>query len=360
MKKYSFTDHPEHKEQLKPWADKWIANAMSTVGMTEIDREICRDAVRRLYAAANLTPPSPERIIFVPSPFVLRFAAGFAAEIWRKRAHATADCASYAATVAATHASTENTTSATDFSTWYVYPGDMRQCADVLGVGVGGLRSARNSYNSWQGGNQWSASDSCISFFRHVAKLPIDYTKWDAWETLSLHSGPRIVHEKFCIISDRPEILLVDDQNRPHCETGPFCRWRDGSALYSYHGARVPARWIEERATIDPAEIIAHENVEFRAAGAAIIGWPRMLSALNSKTIDDSGNEEIGALIELKLPGLKKPGRFLKAMCPRNGLIVEGVPYIDDYGEEIKTALHAQAWRVGDRLSEYLPPEVRT
>jgi hypothetical protein len=163
------------------------------------------------------------------------------------------------------------------------------------------------------------------------------------------------------MISDRPEILTVDDQNRPHNDTGPFCRWRDGSALYSWHGVRVPAMWIEDRANLSPHEVIAHENVEMRAAGAAIIGWPKMLSVLEAKVIDDSGDPDIGQLIELCLPGLDEPGRFLKAECPRNGIICEGVPRVSDIdGLPIKTALHAQAWRIGDPLSDYQHPPQRT
>jgi len=393
---YSFYDHPEHREQLKPWADKWIANAMSTAAMTEEDRVICRDAVKRMYRAANLEPPPDERIVFVPSPFVLRFAAGFASWIWYQRKTGATASATDSATASATHSATNSATasathsatasatdsathsatdsatySATDSATasatdrkdlsqWYIVNGDMVQCATDLGVGIPGLQCAQKAYNMWQGGNQWSAWDSYLSFFRHIAKLDIEYTAWDAWETLSLHSGPRVVHEKFCIISDRPEILTVDEQNRPHGETGPFCQWRDGSALYAWNGTNVPARWIEERSTLDPNEVISHSNVEMRAAGAAIVGWPKMLSVLKAKTIDDSGSSDVGQLIELNLPGLRKPGRFLKATCPRNGIIVEGVPHTDDFGLFIKTALHAQAWRVGLHPSEYMHPEVRT
>jgi hypothetical protein len=212
----------------------------------------------------------------------------------------------------------------------------------------------------WQGGNQWSGYDAYLSFFQSVAELPLDYSAYDHWRALAEHSGPRIMHPDFCMISDRPEALTVDGQNRPHGETGPFCRWRDGTALYSWHGARVPARWIEQRKTLDPNEVIRHANVEMRAAGAAIIGWPRMLDVLQAKVINDSGSPDIGQLIELALPGLREPGRFLKAACPRNGIIVEGVPRIDDFGEPIETALHAQAWRIGDPLSDYIHPEVRT
>ena len=71
---YTLTD--EHRAMLPAWRDKWIANAMSTEAMTERDREVCREAVLGLYAAAKLPPP--KHIVFVPSPFVLAFAGGFA------------------------------------------------------------------------------------------------------------------------------------------------------------------------------------------------------------------------------------------------------------------------------------------
>jgi len=137
--------------------------------------------------------------------------------------------------------------------------------------------------------------------------------------------------------------------------------YRDGWGVYAWHGRRVPADWIENRKTLDPSIIIKHENVEMRAVGAAIIGWPRMLSVLKAKTINKHANPDIGELIELTLPGLSEPGRFLKAECPRNGLIVEGVPRVSDIdGLPIDTALAAQAWRIGDPASEYAHPPRRT
>ena len=109
--KYSLT--PDHRAQLKPWADRWIANAMSTSPMTADDREQCRIAVEQMYALAGKPVP---RVVFVPSPFVARFASGFAAAIWWHRANpnsqlsATLDATS-AATLAATEAATLDATS---------------------------------------------------------------------------------------------------------------------------------------------------------------------------------------------------------------------------------------------------------
>jgi hypothetical protein len=262
--------------------------------------------------------------------------------------------ATWVATRTATRAATD-----ADLSKWYVVPADMRCLASDLGVGELGLRCAAQAWRMWQGGSQWSGYDSYLSFFQDVAKLPIDYSAYRHWRTLAERSGPRIVHPDFCMISDRPELLTVDAQNRPHAEKGPFCRWRDGTELYSWHGVRVPAEWIIHGA--NPAEVIKQDNVELRAAGAAIAGWPKMLSVLKSKLIDDSGSDDIGQLIELKLPGLSEPGRFLKAVCPRNGIIVEGVPRVSDIdGLPINTALAAQAWRIGDPQSEYCHPPQRT
>jgi hypothetical protein len=55
MKKYKLTK--EHEAQLKPWADKWIANAMSTKPMDDHDRDQMRIAIKGLYEAADLAPP---------------------------------------------------------------------------------------------------------------------------------------------------------------------------------------------------------------------------------------------------------------------------------------------------------------
>jgi hypothetical protein len=162
--------------------------------------------------------------------------------------------------------------------------------------------------------------------------------------------------------SERPSEIYLDAQGQLHCETGMAIKYvGTGWGLSYWHGVRVPDDWIANREALDPNVVIKADNVEQRAAGAAIVGWPKMLSVLKAKVIDNSGSPDIGELIELKLPGLSQPGRFLKAHCPRNGIIVEGVPYVSDVdGLPIETAIAAQAWRIGDPQAEYAHPPMRT
>jgi len=151
----------------------------------------------------------------------------------------------------------------------------------------------------WNGGNQWSAWVSYLSFFRHVAKLPLDYAKWNHYESAAIHGGPRIMHPDFCMISDRPEILLVDDQNRPHCDTGPFCRWRDGFSLYSVHGVRVPAWVIETPGKITVKKIESESNAEVRRIMIDKFGQSKYLLASGAVEIH---RDDFGILYRKEIP----------------------------------------------------------
>ena len=409
MRKYSLTK--EHKAQLGPWAEKWIRNAMSTEAMTYKDRDLCRDAIVRMYRAAKLEPP--KRIVFVESPFVLAFAGGAAA--WRCLPEknglgatygatyaATIDCtndatydatidatrdstsyatyddaiigstrgairdatygairdATYAATIDATHdavyaatsyatydatydATIDSTRDATSAAWYKVYippiTKEQREC--VLNV-----------HNMWQGGNQWSAYDSFISFFRHVVKLPIDYTAWDPWETLSLHSGPRIVHADFCMISDRPKTLTVDDQHRPHNEHGPFCEWLDGSALYAWHGTRVPPWIIEKPEEITEQTIMAEQNSEVRRVMIERYGIDRLMCSPHVEKLHQRGDYELlafpdpaeGKIVALKMRCPTTSAVFIHTVPPGTVTVEQALNWkfqTDDYfGNLIKEA----------------------
>ena len=198
-------------------------------------------------------------------------------------------------------------------------------------------------------------------YFKEVCGLAEETKKLSGLWKIAKSAGWWLPHEKICWVSERTCVVNQDENKRIHSSTGPAIAYPDGWSIYAWRGVRVPEQWIMRPESVNPVDVIAAKNVEQRAAGAEILGWPRMLKALNAKVIDDSGNEDIGQLIELSLPGLPEPGRFLKARCPRNGVIVEGVPRVSDIdGKEIRTALHAQAWRIGDSIDDYIHPPRRT
>jgi hypothetical protein len=181
------------------------------------------------------------------------------------------------------------------------------------------------------------------------------------WGRLSQSVGWWAPWDGICFVSDRPRSVHFDNGRRLHNEFGKAVEYSDGWGVSAWHGVQVPDEWIANRDTLDPAEVLKAQNVEQRAAGAAIVGWPKMASKLKRKIIDGDPDTDIGALIELTLPGLREPGRFLQAVCPRNGTIVEGIPRVSDIdGLPIETVIAAQAWRVGDPQSEYEHPPVRT
>jgi len=482
-KKYSFKDHPEHKAKLTEWCDQWIANAISTKPMDDNDKAQMRIAIKGLYESAGLTPPPEHRIVFVPSPFVARFAGGFAAAIWWQRknpnnklttdaatrdatddatyaatrdatyaatdaatrdaTHAATRDATYAATHAATRAATDDATSAaTDDATYaatrdatrdatYAATDDATYAAtrdatddatraatyaatyaathaatraatddatdaatraathaatraathaatrdalsskkpnnnwfnlDVsvminlstkLGVGKFGLACAADAWRMYQGGNFWSAWDSFLSFFRHVAKLDIDYSKYQYWEMAARHGGYRIMHPEFCIVSDRPEILKVDDRNRPHGEKGPFCKWRDGTALYAWHGTRIPAEWMDNPASLTPQIALTWPNIEQRRAACEIIGWARILKELNAKTIDKDPNPQIGELLEVDLPDIGKE-RFLRVLCGTGREFAIPVS-LYEYNTARECNAATYGWTKGQPIENFIP-----
>lgn len=447
-KKYVLTD--EHRAELPAWRDRWISNAMSTKPMDEEEMEICRKAVIGLYEAAGKKAPPLERIVFVPSPMVLRFAGGFASAIWHMRktgfkpANATnaaandatnavtndaaraatndatsaaTDAATYAATndatrsatydaayaatndatndatYAATRAATEAATNAAAYAatidatydatyaatnaaasaatidatnaatrliplarSWFQF--DLPAVVKVsveFNLGKLGIMCAERAYNLWQGGNQWSAWASYLTFFRHIAKLEIDYSKFDHWEQLALHSGPRIMHEEFCMISDRPTKLLVDSENRPHCDTGPFCEWSDGTKLYSIHGMRVPAELVETPADkLDAREWLKEENTDWRRIAFQKIGINKVVEQLGAEVVD-AFECPVGGKYELLMLdiGLDSKRPFLKMRSPSiDAHHIEGVR------PGITTVKEALAFRNGTKT--YIQPGALT
>lgn len=169
-------------------------------------------------------------------------------------------------------------------SRWF-YSNIYAKIVKALGSDTG-ILCVRRAYGFRNGGNQWSGWVAYLSFFRHIVKLPMDYSKWAHYETAAELAGPRYMHSKFCIISERPTVLLVDEDNRPHCETGPFCEWADGTKLWAWHGVRVPGWVIEHPENITIEDVANETNEEARRVLIERMTPARYLAESKAKIID--------------------------------------------------------------------------
>lgn len=195
----------------------WTRRAFRT---EPIDRDEITRAIIDLYAAAGLKAP---HVVIVPSPLVMAVAGSFAAAIWyaRKHGRALASRASRDATDDATHAEGRA-------------PGWARALAHEIAPDLADFMLACVPlwYRPYQGGNMWAAWECYLTSARDILGLRLPaHEKYDAWERAAIHGGYRYMHEEFCMVSDFPEVLEVDAQNRPHCDSGPSHRWRDGWSL---------------------------------------------------------------------------------------------------------------------------------
>lgn len=263
------------------------------------------------------------------------------------------------ATVAATRTTdfdtTRDATEAALFDASNAATGDLERaaaqaCRDLAGwLGIG---CARRWHSAYQAGNMWPRPDCDLTAARDIFGLGIP-PQYACWEQAAIHGGFRVLHPEFVMVCDFPEVINVDAQGRPHCETGPSQRWRDGWSLYHWHGVRFPAEWIEDRASLTAKKALARPNIEQRRVACEIVGWANILRELDAKTIQRDDDPEIGELVEISIEGRRV--RFLKVRCGTGREFALPVP------PDMRTALQANAWTYGiDDAVKFIKPEVRT
>ena len=180
--------------------------------------------------------------------------------------------ATYDATLVATYDATDAATrAATDGYRWLlplvqaILPGYERLAIECI----------RNAHRMYQGGNMWGQYDAYLTAARDILGLRLpEHEKYRWWEEAAIHGGWRIMHPRFCMVSDFPEVLLKDEQNRPHCEMGPSHRWRDGFEIYHLDGVRL-TRELHARITsgkMTAAEVIQIDDVDVRALALSRLG----------------------------------------------------------------------------------------
>ena len=165
---------------------------------------------------------------------------------------------------------------------------------------------------------------------------------------LARSAGWALPHSGVCWISERHDRLRWDTAGRLHCENGPAIRYPDGWGVHLWHGTRVPAAWIEERATLTAQTALTWVNVEQRRAACEILGWDAVLAETHAVVVEQDADPSIGTLLRADLPDA--PGsQFLRVRCATGREFVLSVP------ADVRTAREANASTWGLGPDEYSP-----
>jgi hypothetical protein len=153
------------------------------------------------------------------------------------------------------------------------------------------LGCVRLSWKMHQGGNMWGQYDSYLTACRDILGLTglECWDKYSAWEQAAIHGSWRYMHEEFCIVSDFPEILAVDEQNRPHSDTGPSHRWRDGWELYHLCGVKFEKELWEKVTSgkLTAKELAEIEDVDQRKIAMTYLTGDDFVRETNAKLVDE-------------------------------------------------------------------------
>jgi len=213
----------------------------------------------------------------------------------------------------------------------------------------------------YQGGNCWAGSDGYITAMRDVMGAQFkEQEKYKFWEEAARNSSMRMVHRDFCVVSDFPEKIKIDEEGRPHSSTGESHKWRDGYCVSHWHGTKCDNSWLDDSGTLTPGSALRQSNAELRRVACEILGWDKVLEdpSLNPRIIDED-EPWIGTLIEVDLPEAEKQ-RFIKFQCGTGRWFAE--PVNDpEYDTALKANAGGNGWRPGMKSDpESFIPIVRT
>ena len=108
------------------------------------------------------------------------------------------------------------------------------------------------------------------------------------------------------ILTEKPNSIHRDQENRLHSMTEAALSYPDGWRVYAIHGVRVPEKYILTPADkINPEEVMKESNAEIRMAVIRKCGFAHFKNNLKHKVISASNGNE---LIEFELEGAKVRG----------------------------------------------------
>ncbi len=167
----------------------------------------------------------------------------------------------------------------------------------------------------------------------------------------SVHSC--LATPNYCLVSEYPVEVHMDEQGLLHCETGPAVRYSDGWSIYAIHGLTLPREVIETPEQLTVERINSEPNIEIRRAMIQHYGLGRFLTDCNAKEIH---SDVYGTLYGVEVPG-DEPIVFVKvknSTASPDGTFAEYFLRVPPW---TKTAHEGVAWTYRLDAERYNPSE---
>ncbi len=99
-------------------------------------------------------------------------------------------------------------------------------------------------------------------------------------------------YEAICWVSERPEVLKVDEQGRLHSGDGPALRFADGWTYHSWKGVRIPGWMVDDKDLITVGLVNRERDPVLRRCMIDIMTPQRYIAASDAVCIsrDDTGS----------------------------------------------------------------------
>ena len=344
---------PAQEARFPEFVRKWIDIGLSTA---PADRPRAEAAIAGLYRLAKLKEP---RVIWLPCPISAALSAVCYASLIQhhldekapKAVHSAVRSAVDSAVHSAVHSAVGSAVGSAMRSAVYSAVDSAVRSA-VRSAADSAVDSAvRSAGKSFFGGSLWNAGYSAwTDYFNEVCAIAIDRNFLEMTESCGFYW----TLDGICFASERPSEINLDAEGRLHSETGMSIKYAGtGWGLFHWHGTKIPAEWILERTKLTPQVALKCSNIEKRRVACEMLGWSRILLELKAKIIDQDADPEIGELVEVRLPDLSAPAKFLRVRCGTGREFAIGIP------PGINKALDAQAWMIGLDPKDFHRPEIR-
>ncbi len=198
-----------------------------------------------------------------------------------------------------------------------------------------GWRSS-SDVNSWMAAKFFSAD--CL-------------TKTSDWDTLRQQCHSYWLHDEFCIVTQHPQTVNLDDNGNLHCNDGPAVLWRDGFAQYFLWGRSVTQQIVEHPETLTIPRIVDESNVELRRLMIQRYGEGKFLIDSQADLIHE---DECGALFRKEM----RDDEPLQMVRVKNSTPEPDGSYKHYFlrvPPDITTARAGVAWTFGFSPDEYDP-----